>query len=82
MAKSGGNGAKESQGPSDQLFTIKKWNAVALWSWDVECDTCAICRIQVMGKYVILLNFGLILLCFSQDVLQRTRTKYLTSLPW
>uniref|UniRef100_A0A2K6JSV8 cullin-RING-type E3 NEDD8 transferase n=2 Tax=Rhinopithecus TaxID=542827 RepID=A0A2K6JSV8_RHIBE len=22
--------------------------AVAVWSWDVECDTCAICRVQVM----------------------------------
>ena len=25
-----------------KLFTLKKWNAVAMWSWDVECDTCAI----------------------------------------
>ncbi|OWR51016.1 RING-box protein 2 [Danaus plexippus plexippus] len=31
------------------MFTLKKWNAVAMWSWDVECDTCAICRVQVMG---------------------------------
>ncbi len=30
-----------------KLFTLKKWNAVAMWSWDVECDTCAICRVQV-----------------------------------
>lgn len=35
---------------SDKLFTLKKWNAVAMWSWDVECDTCAICRVQVMGE--------------------------------
>ena len=34
-----------------QLFTLKKWNAVAMWSWDVECDTCAICRVQVMGMW-------------------------------
>ena len=33
----------------EKLFTLKKWNAVAMWSWDVECDTCAICRVQVMG---------------------------------
>ncbi|KAL1397274.1 hypothetical protein pipiens_009890 [Culex pipiens pipiens] len=32
----------------DKMFTLKKWNAVAMWSWDVECDTCAICRVQVM----------------------------------
>ncbi|XP_023336445.1 RING-box protein 2 [Eurytemora carolleeae] len=31
-----------------RMFTMKKWNAVAMWSWDVECDTCAICRVQVM----------------------------------
>lgn len=33
-----------------KMFSLKKWNAVAMWSWDVECDTCAICRVQVMGK--------------------------------
>lgn len=25
-------------------FEIKKWNAVALWSWDICADSCAICR--------------------------------------
>ncbi|CAN7997590.1 unnamed protein product [Ixodes hexagonus] len=33
---------------ADKMFVLKKWNAVAMWSWDVECDTCAICRVQVM----------------------------------
>ncbi|KAJ2007774.1 RING-box protein 1 [Coemansia thaxteri] len=23
---------------------IKRWNAVALWAWDMESDICAICR--------------------------------------
>merc|ERR1719499_882508 len=23
---------------------IKRWSAIALWSWNVEVDTCAICR--------------------------------------
>ena len=32
----------------EKMFTLKKWNAVAMWSWDVECDTCAICRVQVI----------------------------------
>lgn len=40
----------KSKGSSGPLFTLKKWNAVAMWQWDVECDTCAICRVQVMGK--------------------------------
>ena len=35
-----------------KMFTLKKWNAVAMWSWDVECDTCAICRVQVMGQFL------------------------------
>ena len=34
---------------STPMFTIKKWNAVAMWSWDVKSENCAICRIQVMG---------------------------------
>lgn len=42
-------GDNDGQKP-DKMFTLKKWNAVAMWSWDVECDTCAICRVQVMGK--------------------------------
>merc|ERR1712223_1330175 len=37
-----------SQANEGKLFSLKKWNAVAMWSWDVECDTCAICRVQVM----------------------------------
>ena len=37
---------------SERMFTVKKWNAVAMWSWDVDCDTCAICRVQVMGRLV------------------------------
>lgn len=43
-------GDGETQKP-EKMFTLKKWNAVAMWSWDVECDTCAICRVQVMGKF-------------------------------
>ncbi|XP_006869911.1 PREDICTED: RING-box protein 2 isoform X2 [Chrysochloris asiatica] len=41
-----GSGGSKSGG--DKMFSLKKWNAVAMWSWDVECDTCAICRVQVM----------------------------------
>lgn len=43
------NNTSDSQKP-EKMFTLKKWNAVAMWSWDVECDTCAICRVQVMGE--------------------------------
>ncbi|KAI8127558.1 RING-box protein 2 [Lucilia cuprina] len=41
----------------EKMFTLKKWNAVAMWSWDVECDICAICRVQVMGYVEFVLMF-------------------------
>ena len=43
---------REAAQKPDRMFTLKKWNLVAMWSWDVECDTCAICRVQVMGMKV------------------------------
>jgi RING-box protein 1 len=27
-----------------KAFEIRKWNAIAMWSWAVCADTCAICR--------------------------------------
>ena len=27
---------------------ILKWNAVALWAWDIVVDNCAICRNHIM----------------------------------
>ncbi|PRD20154.1 UNVERIFIED_CONTAM: RING-box protein 2 [Trichonephila clavipes] len=39
---------ENSEQKPEKMFTLKKWNAVAMWSWDVECETCAICRVQVM----------------------------------
>lgn len=44
------NSSSGSKSGGDKMFSLKKWNAVAMWSWDVECDTCAICRVQVMGE--------------------------------
>jgi len=35
----------------DKVFTLKKWNLVAMWSWDVECEVCAICRTHLMGNF-------------------------------
>ena len=42
------SGSAGSKSGGDKMFSLKKCNAVAMWSWDVECDTCAICRVQVM----------------------------------
>lgn len=44
------SGKLKVKGQSGPPFSLKKWNAVAMWQWDVECDTCAICRVQVMGE--------------------------------
>jgi RING-box protein 1 len=31
-----------------KLFEVKKWNAVSLWAWDLQVDSCAICRNHIM----------------------------------
>jgi len=42
--------AASSGGPSSFAgrVELKKLNAVALWSWDIEVDNCAICRNLIM----------------------------------
>lgn len=42
MASSSAAGTSGSS--SGPRFELKKWNAVAMWSWDICADTCAICR--------------------------------------
>ena len=37
-------GASTSVPQKKPAFEVKKWNAVAMWSWDIEVETCAICR--------------------------------------
>ncbi|VDM58523.1 unnamed protein product [Angiostrongylus costaricensis] len=38
------------QPTASRPFVLKKWNALATWAWDVDCDTCAICRVQLMEE--------------------------------
>ncbi|KAL8908235.1 MAG: hypothetical protein Q9207_000956 [Kuettlingeria erythrocarpa] len=42
-AKAGGAGDE-----GKKRFEVKKWNAVALWAWDIVVDNCAICRNHIM----------------------------------
>ena len=28
-------------------FTLKKWNAVAVWSWNTNIENCAICKLYL-----------------------------------
>ncbi|KAK4781536.1 hypothetical protein SAY86_015638 [Trapa natans] len=37
-----------SSSKKPKRFEIKKWNAVALWAWDIVVDNCAICRNHIM----------------------------------
>jgi RING-box protein 2 len=39
---------KQSAGDEGRMFTLKKWNAVAMWVWDVKSDTCPICKLLLM----------------------------------
>ncbi|KKA21835.1 Ubiquitin ligase subunit HrtA [Rasamsonia emersonii CBS 393.64] len=43
-AKSGASEGTEGK----KRFEVKKWNAVALWAWDIVVDNCAICRNHIM----------------------------------
>ncbi|KAI8814583.1 RING-box protein 1 [Cladochytrium replicatum] len=45
--------ASSSKGKSKEVaekkrFEVKKWNAVALWAWDIVVENCAICRNHIM----------------------------------
>ncbi|KAJ9480973.1 hypothetical protein VN97_g12538, partial [Penicillium thymicola] len=40
--------AKGSDNADKNKFEVKKWNAVALWAWDIVVDNCAICRNHIM----------------------------------
>ncbi|PKU86937.1 RING-box protein 1a [Dendrobium catenatum] len=44
----GSSGAGPSSSKKPKRFEIKKWNAVALWAWDIVVDNCAICRNHIM----------------------------------
>lgn len=46
--KSSKAGGAESGSESRKRFEVKKWNAVALWAWDIVVDNCAICRNHIM----------------------------------
>jgi len=43
-----GKGAAASKSAGGKKFEVKKWNAVALWAWDIVVDNCAICRNHIM----------------------------------
>ncbi|ORZ37008.1 RING-box protein 1-like protein [Catenaria anguillulae PL171] len=40
--------AKPAAKEGKKRFEVKKWNAVAMWAWDIQVDNCAICRNHIM----------------------------------
>ena len=47
-AVAGAGSSSSSSRKPGKRFEIKKWNAVALWAWDIVVDNCAICRNHIM----------------------------------
>ncbi|XP_064929087.1 RING-box protein 2 isoform X2 [Patagioenas fasciata] len=66
--------AGSKAGAPDKMFSLKKWNAVAMWSWDVECDTCAICRVQMPVLDVKLKTNKKIVLWFGENAITPSTT--------
>lgn len=46
--EAGAPGGPDGGEVSGKRVRVKKWNAVAFWSYDIENDTCAICHNQLM----------------------------------
>uniref|UniRef100_A0A5F8HJD4 Uncharacterized protein n=1 Tax=Monodelphis domestica TaxID=13616 RepID=A0A5F8HJD4_MONDO len=40
--------SSDSQSRKDKMFSLKKWNMMVMWSWDVECDSWLITRRQFL----------------------------------
>lgn len=38
----------QSSNQQGNRFNLKEWNAVVMWSWNTDVDTCAICRSKLM----------------------------------
>ncbi|OAX78434.1 RING-box protein 1 [Emergomyces africanus] len=48
VSRGGKSALGEAKGDAKKRFEVKKWNAVALWAWDIVVDNCAICRNHIM----------------------------------
>lgn len=46
--KAKGKASASADAGDKKRFEVKKWNAVALWAWDIVVDNCAICRNHIM----------------------------------
>ncbi|SCZ90486.1 BZ3500_MvSof-1268-A1-R1_Chr1-3g02018 [Microbotryum saponariae] len=47
-ANASSHSSHRSHHAAQKRFDVKKWNAVALWAWDIQVDNCAICRNHIM----------------------------------
>ncbi|KAA0149962.1 hypothetical protein FNF27_06240 [Cafeteria roenbergensis] len=79
-ASAAGAAAEPASGTAAKRFEVKKWNAVAFWSWDVEQDRCAICRnsiyepsieIQAAGLTDVTISWGECNHCFHLECISR-----------
>ncbi|KAL6850881.1 RING-box protein hrt1 [Amphichorda felina] len=64
-------GKKGDVSEGKKKFEVKKWNAVALWAWDIVVDNCAICRNHIMDLCTLRLrksSFSIFNLTFRTQV--------------
>ena len=50
-ASTSSTGSSRSGSKRDK-FEIIKWDAVAVWSWDIDVESCAICRNHIMDQCI------------------------------
>eukprot|EP01138_Halocafeteria_seosinensis_P014947 gb/GECG01015258.1/.p1 GENE.gb/GECG01015258.1/~~gb/GECG01015258.1/.p1 ORF type:complete len:138 (+),score=15.33 gb/GECG01015258.1/:1-414(+) len=73
-------GDNETQQQQGKRFEVKKWMPIAMWSWNIQQDNCAICRNslyepsidhQSIGNPDVTIAWGSCNHCFHLECIQR-----------